>query len=164
MTEPGNEVRESGIDTFVWHPEYSGKSFDSVRQQLEDDIERDQRAYNLALDGAEKEEFGAFNSVRELEKRWSEYDFGWVEVPPKVLADRILAFERAREERQQLIGWQDWKAESVANQEGHTMSEPKPDWRENLTDEQRKRIASAASIAVIVGLVLVCVLLYMLIR
>lgn len=164
MTDSASEAVKSTPDTFVWHPEYIGESYESVRRQLEDDIERDQRAYNLALEEAEKEEFGAFNSVRELEKRWSDYDFGWAEVPPKYLADRILAFERARDERQELISWQDWKAEAIQQPEAPQVPDHKPDWRENLTDEQRKRLASALSIAVLFGMALLCVGAYMLLR
>lgn len=164
MTDSGIDTAQSAPDQFIWHPEYIGESFDSVRRQLQDDIERDQRAYHLALEEAEKEEFGAFNSVRELEKRWSEFDFGWAEVPPKYLADRILSFERARDERKDLISWQDWKAESVERPAEPTVSDHKPDWRENLTDEQRKKLASALSIAILFGMALLCVGAYMLIR
>lgn len=164
MTDPGNESTKSVPTEFVWHPDYAGKSFESVKRELADDILRDQRAYHQALEQAEKEEFGAFNSVRELEKRWSEHDFGWFDLPPETLADRILAFERFREDRQELISWRDWKAESAVPSGGSPVSEQKPDWRENLTDEQRKRIASALSIAIIFGLILVCVIVYMVIR
>lgn len=164
MTDSGHDTTQPANESFAWHPEYIGKTFEGVRRQLEDDIERDQRAYHLALEGAEKEEFSAFHSVRELEKRWSDYDFGWADVPPKVLADRILTFERARDERQELISWQDWKAKSVQQPETRPTPESKPDWRENLTDEQRKRIASALSIAILFGLALICVGAYMLIR
>lgn len=164
MTDPVNESTQTAADQFVWHPEYVGKSFESVKRELADDIQRDQRAYELALEQAEKEEFSAFNSVRELEKRWSDYDFGWFDQPPDSLADRIVAFERARDERQELISWQDWKAESIPQPGVAPVSERKPDWRENLSDEQRKRIASAMSIVIIVGLILVCILIYTLIR
>lgn len=164
MTDSVNDAVQASPDRFVWHPEYAGKTFEGVRRELEDDIQRDQRAYDLALEQAEKEEFGAFNSVRELEKRWSEYDFGWVEVPAKVLADRILAFERARDKRQELFGWQEWKDESLAQTKVTDMSTQKPDWRENLSDEQRRKIASAASIAILFGLVVVCAAVYMLVR
>ena len=44
------------------------------------------------------------------------------------------------------------------------MSEEKRDWRENLSDEQRKKIASAMSVGVILLMVLVCIGLYFLIR
>lgn len=165
MTDSGNEQNVQSSEVFVWHPEYAGKSFDSVRRELEDDIDRDQRAYNLALEQAEKEEFDSFNTVRDLERRWSEYDFGWVEVPAKVLADRILTFERAREERGELISWQDWKAEGVAPTASRVLpAEEKTDWRENLSDEQRRKIASALSIAILVGIALICILIYYVMR
>lgn len=164
MTDSGNGETQAPTGQFTWHPEYVGETFESVRRQLEDDIQRDQRAYHLALEDAEKEEFGAFNSVRELEKRWSDFDFGWADVPPKYLADRIISFERARDERQELFDWQDWKAESIQQPVESTTPAQKQDWRENLTDEQRKRLASALSIAVLFGMALLCVGAYMLIR
>ena len=164
MTEPANVETEQSSQKFAWHPEHIGKTYDSVRRSLEDDILRDQRAYDLALNEAENEEFGAFNTVRELEKRWSDYDFGWVDVPPQVLADRVLAFERARDERRELISWQDWKAETVTTPEAGSVAERKPDWRENLTDEQRRKFASAASVGILFLLAVACVGAYMLIR
>lgn len=160
MTDSANDTSQQ----FTWHPEYIGKSFESVRRDLIDDITRDQRAYHQALEEAEKEEFGAFNSVRELEKRWSEYDFGWFDVPPESLANKILAFERDRDGRQELFGWQEWKAESAPQPVEATSPAENTDWRENMTDEQRRKLASALSILVLVTIALVCVGAYMLIR
>lgn len=164
MTDTGNEQQIEAADGFVWHPEYAGRSFDSVRRELEDDIERDQRAYELALEHAEKEEFDSFNTVREIEKRWSDFDFGWVEVPAKVLADRILKFERGREERQELLSWKEWRAEGSAATSSMVSTGEKTDWRENLSDEQRRKLASALSVLVLVGLALLCVLVYFIVR
>lgn len=158
MTDSANNPARE----FTWHPEYAGHSFEDVRRGLIEDITRDQRAYHLALEEAEKEEFDAFNSVRELEKRWSEYDFGWFDVPPDSLANRILAFERDRESRQEMISWQDWKAESDSPPVAAPSTTPeKTDWRENLTDEQRRRLASTLSIVVLVVFALICVGVYM---
>lgn len=162
MTDSEKETQQSS-QHFAWHPEYVGKSFESVRRDLIDAITRDQQTYEDALEQAEKEEFGAFNTVRELEKRWSDYDFGWFEVAPESLANRIMAFERDRDSRRELISWNDWKAESAPQKLETRMSEQKPDWRENLTDEQRRRLASTLSIVILVGLALVCVVAYMLI-
>lgn len=158
MQEPG-----SGEGSFVWHPEYAGKSFASVRRRLADEIQRDQRAYHLALENAAREEHDAFTAVRELEKRWCVYDFGWFDLPPDVLAARIVAFERAREDRHSLISWEEWRATSPSQKE-QAVSDEKRDWRENMTDQQRKRLASALSIGVIVLMILVCFGLYALIR
>ncbi len=162
MTDSAHNAAQSSQE-FTWHPEYSGKTFEEVRRTLIDDITRDQRAYHQALEDAEKEEFGAFNSVREVEKRWSEYDFGWFDVPPDSLANKILAFERDREGRQEMFSWQDWKAQSAPDPMPAAPTE-KRDWRENMTDEQRRKLASALSILVLATFALVCVGAYMLIR
>ena len=163
MTDSTHDTNPSSQE-FTWHPEYAGHSFERVRRTLIDDISRDQHAYHQALEDAEKEEFGAFNSVRELEKRWSEYDFGWFDVPPESLANKIMAFERDRDGRQEMISWQDWKAQSEPLPPVAAPSNQKADWRENMTDEQRRKLASALSILVLVALALVCVGAYMLIR
>ena len=160
-----DSAQETAADTFAWHPDYAGRTFESVHRELTDQIERDQRAYHLALENAEKEEFGAFTTVRDLEKRWSDFDFGWFDTPANQVAARILAFEKARDTKQELLSWQAWRSENQSRpQEIHTMSEEKRDWRENLSDEQRKKIASAMSVGVILLMVLVCIGLYFLIR
>lgn len=145
---------------FTWHPEYVGKTFEGVRRELIDDITRDQRAYHLALEEAEKEEFGAFNSVREIEKRWSDYDFGWFDVPPESLANRILAFERDRDSRQHMVSWQDWRAESAPLPAETSAASDKTDWRENMSDEQRRKLASALSILTLFLIAIIFVGLY----
>jgi hypothetical protein len=149
--------------TFAWHPEYTGRTMESVHRELVDNISRDQKAYHAALESAEKEEHGAFNTVRDLEKRWSKYDFAWFEQSPEELADRIMQFERERESRQELIDWQQWKtgsrpASALVNQG------EKQDWRENLSDEQRKKLASGIAVAVMVLGLLLCIGLYLLVR
>lgn len=151
-------------DRFQWHPEYGGKSHESVHRELVDAIRRDQQAYQTALESAEKEEFGAFNTVRDLEKRWSEYDFAWFELEPEHLADKILRFETERESRQELIGWQDWKNQSSPKLSPAVTSDEKRDWRTDLSEEQRKRLASAMAIGVIVLFVLMCMGLWFLVR
>ena len=149
---------------FEWHPEYAGQTFEGLHRELADCIRRDQKAYQNALASAEKEEHGAFNTVRDLEKHWSPYDFAWFELQPEHLADKILRFEQEREARQELISWQEWKNAAVSNAPARIPDREKGDWRENLSDEQRKRIASALAILIIVGTVLVCIALYALAR
>lgn len=153
----------SSIETFEWHPEFAGKSFEAVQRDLMEEIARDQRAYHLALDGAESEEYGAFNRVRELDKRWSAYDFGWFDLDPDLLARRILTFERAREERQELITWEDWRNQSATTIPPADSKPEKRDWRENISDEQRRKLASALSILIILGLIVACTVVYTLI-
>ena len=148
---------------FEWHPEYTGRSMESVRRELEDRIRRDQQAYQAALESAEKEEHGAFSTVRDLEKRWSEYDFAWFELPPATLADKVIHFEHERESRQEMISWQDWKNTSHPAPASAVPGE-KRDWREDLTDEQRKKLASGMAIGVMVLGLVICIGLYLLVR
>lgn len=150
--------------TFEWHPEYAGQTYESLHRELVDRIARDQKAYQTALESAEKEEHGAFNTVRDLEKRWSGYDFAWFELKPELLADRVLRFEQEREARRELISWQEWKSSSASLAAPGGTPGDKRDWRENLSDEQRKRVASALAILIILGTVLVCMALYFVIR
>lgn len=165
MTDAQHAAPTASSDQFVWHPEYRGMTFQAVEQSLADDIRRDQHSYQLFLENAEKEEHDAFNSVRELEKRWSEYDFGWAEVPADTLAARILAFQRAREERREMISWNDWKKVGTQPEETATNAPLKTgDWRENLTDQQRRRLASSLSVAVILGMILLCFAIYAIVR
>ena len=163
MSDQLDKAADAHAQTFEWHPEYAGQTSESVRRELVDSIQRDQKAYHTALESAEKEEFGAYATVRDLEKRWSEYDFAWFELKPEHLADKILRFEQERESRQELISWQEWKSTASPVPQQVTLDGEKRDWRENLTDEQRKRLASAISILVILAGVLLCVALYFII-
>ncbi len=149
--------------SFTWHPEYSGRSVESVRRELVDSISRDQTAYHAALESAEREEHGAFTTVRDLEKRWSQYDFAWFEQSPEILAGRIIQFEQEREARQEMIDWQQWKTASRPSVATPASGE-KRDWRENLSDEQRKKLASGLAVGVMVLGLLMCIGLYLLVR
>lgn len=152
-------------DTYQWHPDYAGQSFESVQRSLADSLRRDQASYEVALESAEREEHDAFNTVRDLEKRWSLYDFAWFEQDAELLARKISRFEQERESRQEMISWQDWKNESTvqASPAARGTAE-KRDWRENLSDEQRRKLASALSILVLLTFALLCVLVYFLVR
>jgi hypothetical protein len=90
-------------ESFTWHPTYAGKSVAEVRSIVAEDIARDQRAYSLAMEGAEHAEGASLTTIVELERRWSPYDFDWAEMDASVLAGRIVAFEQERERRQELI-------------------------------------------------------------
>lgn len=100
----------AGDEVFTWHPTYAGKSMVEVRSILVEDIGRDQRAYALAMEGAEHAEGASLTAIVELERRWSPYDFDWTEVDANDLADRILAFERVRENRQEMISFADFRS------------------------------------------------------
>ena len=93
----------TGDERFVWHPTYQGRTLHQVRDELRTELSRDQRAYNLAMEGAEEHEQQVLASVIEVEKKWSPYDFGWAEADPAELAERIAAFEWEREQRRELF-------------------------------------------------------------
>lgn len=164
MTDRIDTTNADTSATFAWHPDYIGRSVDSVRRELMDCINRDKQSYYAALESAEKEEHGAFNTVRDLEKRWSQYDFAWHELPAERLADRIVEFERARDDRKELVEWNAWKSERHTTPVVAATTGEKQDWRENLTDEQRRKIASALAIAIMVGILLLCIGLYLIVR
>jgi hypothetical protein len=109
--------------TFNWHPAYAGQSVDNVRRELIHEIGRDQRQYALALEGAEASEHDSLNSIVELERRWGTYDFDWAETDPEILADKVIAFELERDQRQEMIGFAEWRAEQQ-----DTGEEPAPEF------------------------------------
>ena len=98
-------------ELFSWHPTYKGCEIEQVRRDIADEIGRDQRQYALSLEGAEQAEFDSLTSIVELERRWGQFDFGWAETEPKVLADRILEFELERDQRQEMISFSDYRVE-----------------------------------------------------
>jgi hypothetical protein len=94
---------------FTWHPEYAGRAVFDVRDELVREIGADQRAWALALEGAEEHEADSLATVMRLEKRWSEFDLGWAEADPGQLADRILQWEWERERRQELFPYNEMR-------------------------------------------------------
>lgn len=111
QTQSVTSASHTGNDQrFVWHPVYAGKTFEQVRAELVQDIARDQRSYKLAMDGAEGAEHDSLTTIVELERRWSTYEFDWVETDPEQLADRILKFEQACENRKEALSFADYRA------------------------------------------------------
>lgn len=100
----------SGIAArFTWHPVYAGRTVFDVREELVREIGADQRAYTLALEGAEEHEADSLATVMRLEKTWSGFDLGWAEADPGQLADRILQWEWERERRQELFPYSEMR-------------------------------------------------------
>ncbi len=95
---------------FAWHPDWAGKRASDVRRAIEADLRSDQRAYELALSGAEQHENDALQSTIALDRKWGPYDLNWAETDPAALAERIVAFERERERRREMIPFADWRA------------------------------------------------------
>jgi hypothetical protein len=143
----------AGEQVFEWHPEYQGRRLDEVTRDLATDIERDQRAYELALTGAEESEHDALASVVDVERRWSPYDFGWHESDPRDLARRIAAFEWEREQRNEMFSWQEYR--NVGSSAGPAAATGS-DWRASMSDEQRRTVANGLAV-LIVGLIVVAV-------
>lgn len=110
---------------FTWHPVYKGRLVNDVRDELIRDIGADQRAWNLALEGAEEHEADALETVKRLEKRWAEFDLGWAEADPAALADRILAWEWERERRQELFPYDEMR---TATQDAATPPPAQASW------------------------------------
>lgn len=117
MADDGGErtapARTAAADRFQWHPTYKGQSHADVRRDLAAEIARDQRAYNLAMEGAETDEHDSLASAIDLDRKWSDFDLGWTEADPEELAGRIVAFEAERDRRQQLMPWREYRDEEL---------------------------------------------------
>ena len=147
-----------GAAVFEWHPQYAGRTLEEVTRELETEIARDQRAYEVALMGAEESEHDALASVVDVEKRWSPFHFGWNDAPPAELAQRIAGFEWEREQRREMISWQEYRS---ANGSGSATASPaagaRDDWRASMSDEQRRKVANGLA-AVVVGLIVIAII------
>jgi len=152
MTE--REASTTGTTIFQWHPQYRGRSVEAVEHELASEIARDQRAYELALSGAEQSEHEALASVMELEKRWSDYSFGWAEMPPDALARRIVDFELERDRRQELIPYAQYRDE-VAPVDAVVRG---GGWRASMNDEQRRKVANIGALAIMAAVVLMIII------
>ncbi len=91
-----------GEERFVWHPVWQGRTIEEVRAELQAKAGRDQRAYALALEGAERHESDALVSVVGLERTWGGIALDWTEADPDALAEAMLAAERERERRREM--------------------------------------------------------------
>lgn len=87
---------------FAWHPVYQGRDVESVRRDIADELRRDQRAYQLALQAAEQNESASLQSILTLDSRWSPFDLGWTEADPAQLTDYVLAVEVERDRLQRM--------------------------------------------------------------
>lgn len=155
MTDHQSPAAATGERTFTWHPNYRGRSAESVEQDLAEQLVRDQHAYELALSGADKSEHQALASVMELEKRWSTYSFDWAEMPAAELARRIVAFELERDRREEMIPYDQYRDEAAPAQ-----ATPDAGWREAMSDEQRRRVArlGAGVVMIVVALGIIIIL------
>ena len=114
-SQPGTDASPAAApNRFVWHPRYRGRLVEEVRVEVAQELARDQRAYALVLEGAEQQENAALASVLDLEKKWGPFDFGWAETDADDLAARITAFEKARDDRQELFPYERYRDEVLA--------------------------------------------------
>ena len=118
MANEDQQTAFASESVFVWHPEYKGRSFAAVRSSLMTEIASDQRAYALTLDGAEEHEGDSLTSVIALERKWGPYDLNWAESDPAALADWIVAFERERERRQEMIPYAVYRDQASPPEQG----------------------------------------------
>lgn len=151
MTAGYDRPQTPGNAVFEWHPNYKGTRLKELTQELEADIARDQRAYELALAGAEESEHDAFSSVVDLERQWSMYSFAWHEEDPAMLARRIADFEWEREQRREMISWNDYRGIAATQPRGARNT---GDWRASISDEQRRKVANIGA-GIVVALIVV---------
>lgn len=110
------------VDRFSWHPRWSGQTPDEVRLALIDEIAADQRAYALALSGAELHENNALASVVAFDRKWGGLAMDWADLDAAELAGAMLAVEQERERRREMI-----PAAALGVQISMTPGEPEPD-------------------------------------
>lgn len=99
-------------DRFAWHPTYRGRTLAEVRAEIGQELARDQRAYGLVLEGAEREENAALAGILDLERKWGAYDLDWAEADAPALADRVAAFELARDRRRELFPYAAYRGDA----------------------------------------------------
>ncbi len=102
-------MEAAGEERFAWHPEYRGRTVREVETELGQALRSDQRAYALALEGADQHENDALASVLPMERRWGGFDLDWAEADAPALAGQIAAFEWEREQRRELFPYADFQ-------------------------------------------------------
>jgi len=118
VSEQRQETGTGSITTFVWHPLYQGQDVEHVRRTIIDELGRDQRQYELALQIAEQNESASLQSIVTLDQRWSPFDLGWAEADVPALADFVVDIELAREQRREMT--------PVAALRGQVVAPPDP--------------------------------------
>ena len=125
MSQPTEQDALASTDRFAWHPRYGGKTLQQVADALREELERDQRAYRLALEGAEEHEHEVLAAVLDLEKKWGTFDLDWSIAEPVELAGKIAAYEMECDRRRELLAYQDFRERAAATQQvGRTSRRP----------------------------------------
>jgi len=120
-------MESAGEERFAWHPEYRGRTVREVASELEQALRSDQRAFALAMEGADGHENDALASVLPLERKWGAFDLDWAEADAGLLAGRIVAFEQERERRRELFPYGEFR-EAMTPRPGSGAGEEKPWW------------------------------------
>jgi hypothetical protein len=143
---------EPAAGRFGWHPRWSGRSAEAVRQELLEEIRSDQRAYALALEGAERHENDALSSAVALDRKWGGFALDWAEADPERLADAVLAAEWERERRREMVPLAD-----LRDVVGRPLAEPgaddPPEKAIRLTDPAARRWVLLAVLILVILLV-----------
>ncbi len=151
-SDPAATTPASGEARFAWHPTYRGRTVAAVRAEMSAELASDQRAYALALEGAEQQENAALATVLRLEKKWGEYDFGWAETDPNELTDRIIDFEQARDARQDMFPYGAYRSAQTASA---SPAQPAPrSFRRPAIGGSQGRLLGIAAVVVLILLLL----------
>ena len=164
-SQPGSETAPGSApngstppDRFEWHPRYRGKTVAEVRDELRADLGRDQRAYALAMEGAERDENAVLATVVELEKKWGPFDLDWSTADPTALADRIAAFELERDRRRELFPFAQHRAKLAGTAAPAARGGRPPASRGSGLSELQPRLLWLLAIAAVVVVVLLLLL------
>ncbi len=95
--------------TFVWHPLYRGRSTVGVFAKIRAELARDQRAYALAMEGADEHEQDTLAAAVKLDRKWGPFDLDWATADPAEVAQRVVAFEQARDDAQELFPYRSYR-------------------------------------------------------
>lgn len=155
-SDPASATAASNEARFAWHPTYRGRTVAEVRAEITAELASDQRAYALALEGAEQQENAALATVLRLEKKWGEYDFGWAESDPNEVSARIIDFEQARDARQDMIPYSAYRSAQTASA-SPAQPAPRSFSRPAIGGGQGRLLWIAA--AVVVALLLILILM-----
>lgn len=155
MSDEARQTTSGDDEVFTWHPKHQGIPVASLRNSLATEIASDQRAYALTLEGAEEHEGDSLTSVLSLERKWGPYDLNWAEMDPGALADRIVAFERERERRQELFPFAEFR---LANAPAEDQFEP------DRIGSERLESPVARGVVVLIVLLILILLWFFLFR
>ncbi len=149
MTDPSQAEPVAAGEAFAWHPVYKGQTPASVQSSLATEIGSDQRAYALTLEGAEEHEGDSLSSIISLDRKWCPFDLNWAETNPNELAARIVAFERERDRRNDLISYAMYRNSTFVTD---VAEYPEPSASQRLESPLARGVVVLVVILLLVGL------------